>query len=237
MKLCVLLAINLLLAASVFYGEPAVKLQMKWGLQNEKYFKESQEKAEVKEAMKTSKKEPQMYRFFTPSDEYERVIMRVFARHNRLWNSFRPVATDVAAKKAEFSSLIEREDPLLLGWVRDLAPRLYFDFIGSGNQHHVLESISIKTINFDEYKGGGFAEKEAWYDIELCHKPGTKVYPVDKKLRFDGSGRAVLRFWSDNYYEGMGMSPMGCYTIDVTFNFLVDGEKQSVSTGPFKIDV
>lgn len=33
------------------------------------------------------------------------------------------------------------------------------------------------------------------------------------------------------------MAPMGCYMIDIQFNFLLDGAVVSVRTGRFKIDV
>lgn len=117
-----------------------------------------------------------------------------------------------------------------------MAPVLYFDFIGN-SQKYVLESIEIKTIDFDEYMGGGFFLNNAWYDIELKHEKGKHLYKVDKKLQFNGSGRAQLRFWSDNYYESMGMSPMGCYLISLKFNFISNGKMISVETEPFKIDV
>lgn len=236
MKYYTLVIASLALGARLLASKQPAELQMKWGLENEKYFRETNEIDTSQTSREVTKQRPRTYRFFTTGDAYERIIMRVFERHHSVWSSFKPTGVDLAEKKAEFSAFLAARDPLLQGWIRDLAPRLYFDFLGASGQEYVLESISVKTISFDEYKGGGFTEKEAWYDIELSHTTGMKTYPVEGKLRFEGSGRAVLRFWSDNYYESMGMSPMGCYTIDLTFNFLVNGKRRSISTGPFKLD-
>ena len=90
---------------------------------------------------------------------------------------------------------------------------------------------------FEEYSGGGFFDRESWYEIELAHLPGRRVVRVDRRLRFTASGRTELRFWSDNFYPAAGITPMGCYTLRLTFYFTASGGAVSVSTGTFKMDV
>ena len=104
-----------------------------------------------------------------------------------------------------------------------------FDFTGRSETEYVLDTIEIRTIDFEEYRGGGFFNNEAWYDILLRHTLGIHVYDVDRRLRFTGSGRAVLRFWSDNWYPNVGMAPQGCYFIDITFVFRVNGNIERVT--------
>ena len=168
---------------------------------------------------------------------YDDVLQIFSERHWKLWDKFeKQPGSDSRQTKLDFVKFAKDNDSYYYGLAKSLAPRLYFDFIGESKEY-VLESIEVKTISFVEYSGGGFSDNEAWYDIELKHRPGTYIYPVDSKLRFTGSGRAVLRFWSDNYYKGAGMTPSGCYTISIKFNFLVNGQKTSISSGVFKMDV
>ena len=168
---------------------------------------------------------------------YNDVIQIFFERHWKLWDEFKKQSSsDSSQTKLNFVKFAKDKDPYYYGIAKSLAPRLYFDFIGE-TKEYVLKSIEVTTISFEEYSGGGFSDNEAWYDIELKHLPGTYIYLVDSKLRFTGSGRAVLRFWSDNYYKGASMTPSGCYMISIKFNFLINGQKTSVSTGTFKIDV
>jgi hypothetical protein len=76
-----------------------------------------------------------------------------------------------------------------------LAPVLYFDFIGASGKQYVLDRIIIETFEFSEHKGGGFFDRQAWYDIELSKEIGIKTYNVDRKLQFAGNGRAEIRFF------------------------------------------
>ena len=119
-----------------------------------------------------------------------------------------------------------------------LGPKLKFDFIGS-TKEYVLDSIEVEVLSFEEYRGGGggFYNNDAWYDVQLHHSGGVSGFAVSTKLRFTGSGSATLRFWSDNFYKGVGLTPTGCYTLSIKFCFLVENKKVIVSTGVFKIDV
>jgi hypothetical protein len=220
------------------FGLTQPKLSVKWGIENTEFFKESQATKEQNSAFfPNAKKSDKKYRFINTTSMYNDVIQKFFERHWKLWNKFKKQSSqDTMLTKLNFVKYAKSEDPYYYGIAKSLAPRLYFDFIGE-SQEYVLESIEIKTISFDEYSGGGFSDKEAWYDIELKHIPGIYIYPVDSKLRFTGSGRTVLRFWSDNYYKAAGMTPSGCYMVSIKFNFLINGIKTSVSTEPFKIDV
>ena len=228
----------LIIVTPILPVEAQNSLTIKWGLENTEYFREIQSTQEQNSTLHpTVKKKDKYYRDFVPNAKYNEVILDFFKRHHKLWDEFKKSSPDKSTlTKLNFARFASEKDPYFAGLVKSLAPKLYFDFVGQSKEY-VLESITITTINFEEFKGGGFSINEAWYDIELKHTVGTYNYDVDKKLRFNGSGRAELRFWSDNYYPNFGMTPSGEYTIDIKFNFLIDGEKITVSTGTFKIDV
>ena len=221
-----------------FLGLTQSKLTVKWGIENTEFFKETMATIEQSSAIFTkAKPNDKKYRFINTTSMYNDVIQIFFERHWKLWDEFKKQSSsDSSQTKLNFVKFAKDKDPYYYGIAKSLAPRLYFDFIGE-TKEYVLKSIEVTTISFEEYSGGGFSDNEAWYDIELKHLPGTYIYLVDSKLRFTGSGRAVLRFWSDNYYKGASMTPSGCYMISIKFNFLINGQKTSVSTGTFKIDV
>jgi hypothetical protein len=231
------IAIVITLVPTASYSQ---KLKLVWGIENSEYFKESKVDKEGTGAIHTTpKKGAKLYRFVSSSDLYRPILFEFFDRHHKLWDNFikqNPQIRTNVNNKTDFITFAKKEDPYYLGLTKKLAPQLYFDFTG-GNQEYTLESISIQTISFEEYKGGGFSQNEAWYDIILKHIPGIYTYNVDKKLAFNTNGRAVLRFWSDNYYVNMGLTPTGCYTLKITFNFIANGIKESVSTEVFKMDV
>jgi len=232
-----ILLMTLIFIAS-FSGLAQTKLTIKWGIENKGFFEErtastAQSSASNMKANANVKK----YRFITTTSMYKDVVDIFFEKHFTLWDEFKKQSSnDSSQTSLNFVKFAKDNDPYYYGIAKSLAPRLYFDFIGE-TKEYVLESIEIKTINFQEYQGGGFSDNEAWYDIELKHQLGTYTYPVNNKLRFTGSGRTVLRFWSDNYYKGAGLTPSGCFTISIKFNFFVNGLKTAVSTGVFKIDV
>jgi hypothetical protein len=171
-------------------------------------------------------------------------LMQCFSRHFEAWEAYRKQqesqSTDehVRSPRERFTSYKQQNDPACSQFAKEIAPQLYFDFTADTNDNYVLERIEITTLAFGEYKGGGFFEREAWYDILLSHIPGTKGYDVDKRLTFQRTGRVVLRFWSDNFYPNVGwMAPMGAYILNIKFIFTANGRTVSVSTGPFMIDV
>lgn len=213
-------------------------LTMSWGLENTKFFQEYKSTQEQNPALHPDiKKKDSSHRAIGPNAKYNEVIQEFFQRHEILWKDFiKDKRQNEEPSKLEFIKFASEKDDYFVGLTKSLAPTLYFDFIGLSKEY-VLESITISTINFNEYQGGGFSINEAWYDIELKHKVGEYTYNVDKKLKFTGSGRAILRFWSDNYSPRHGMTPSGDYKINIKFNFLVDGKKVSVSTGIFNMDV
>jgi hypothetical protein len=176
-------------------------------------------------------------------------------RHFGLWDQFdnenganatvRALENDSSNGQTQLAELRERfltwkraQDPFCAAQARMMAPEIYFDFVAADGDEHVLDSITIYTIHFDEYRGGGFSEREAWYDIEVKHEQGHYTYAFDKRLVFSGHGRTVLRLWSDNYYASNGwMCPMGEYIIDIKFYFTASGKVESIATGLFAIDI
>jgi hypothetical protein len=162
----------------------------------------------------------------------------------RLWDKYRRsaptpgahAATDAARDR--FRAYLASEDPKCVGQLKKTAPRLYFDFTADTAAQFVLERVEVTTLKFSEYRGGGFAEKEAWYDILLSHREGVRAYFPEPRLVFKEHGRVTLRLWSDNFYPSVGwIAPMGEYTIDIRFVFSTADKTVTVSTGPFKIDV
>jgi hypothetical protein len=217
-------------------------LKVTWGRERKFYYDEKSVPKNYSQVNQIeAKKGEKLYRYITTNNEYEGIIMNVFEKHNKLWSNFLKEENTSnlsnQSLQAAFKNYSQQNQPNLGGVIKSLAPLLYFDFTGKSGTEYILDSITIKTVDFVEYAGGGFFDKEAWYDILLRHKVGSYTYNVDKKLRFTSSGRTLLRFWSDNYYRGMGMAPMGCYMINIIFNFTVNGKKVSVDTKAFKIDV
>jgi hypothetical protein len=214
-------------------------LALKWGLEKPDFYSEMEATMRQDAARWPPKeKEDNIYRYFTIKENqsrYWRLAERLSARHHSLWDSYSESVQSTT--QDGYLRYVEHNDPYFSGSIKEMAPVLYFDFIGVGGKEHVLESIEVRTVSFSEYSGGGFIDKEAWYDIVLSHNLGTKLHKVERKLRFKGSGRTELRFWSDNYYPSVGLAPMGCFAIEITFHFLVEGKAKHISTGVFKIDV
>jgi hypothetical protein len=212
--------------------------QLKWGLES-RWHDEIQAPAEFNAAMKIkSRKGERLYRYFMVSKAYDYMLEPVIRQYWELWRQYeKTLANGQNPERKEFLRFAKNADPSFIYQTKELAPVLYFDFKGKSNTDYILDSIIVKTIDFDEYGGGGFSDREEWYDIELRHEPGVRTYNVEQKLRFTASGRAQLRLWSDNYSTRFALAAMGCYMIDIQFNFSVDGETVSFRTGPFKIDV
>ena len=217
----------------------AQQLTVRWGLDTpsnyyeEKLATERQNTADWSQANEDDKK----FRYFTIVEPtYTNAISPLFDRTREWYNRHR--LRGAAATRRAFSSYLRAQDPYLVNRFRSLAPRLFFDFMGSALTQYVLTDIVVEVLDFSEYRGGGFADDEYSYDIVLVPEPGTYRYEIDRRLRFNGSGRMELTFFSDNFYPTMGLCPMGAYMIDVTFKFLANGTKSiKVATGPFKIDV
>lgn len=207
-----------------------------WGIEQKAIYKETIATAEQNRAVsRDSTPGDRLYRYFTATDMHDDVTAYALTRHWPLWKEFKE--TGSALTNERYGRFLQDRDPTLLSTLRAGAPRLYFDFIGDGDAEYVLTDIHVVTIHFYEYAGGGFADQEAWYDIVVPHSPGERSYKVDRKLRFRGSGRAVLRLWSDNFYSSAGLTPQGCFLMRISFRFLVNGDAVDVTTPDFKIDI
>ncbi|TKC59202.1 hypothetical protein FBD94_16860 [Pedobacter hiemivivus] len=238
MNYCLRILLLILFWAQIAQAQRS-ELTLKWGLQGSKLLFEEKTatKGQNSAIHPPRKKNEKLYRFIAPSGDYNDIFQPIAERHHILWEKFMTTKPDESKIQKLYSDYTKKHDPYLSSSTTSLAPRLYFDFIGKSNKVYILQSITVETINFEEYSGGGFINNLAWYDIVLNHKIGTKIYPVDKQLTFNTNGRAELRFFSDNYYPSFGMAPMGCYTIRIRFNFESDKKLVSASTEIFKIDV
>jgi len=237
--------IRTIVAIIVLTPLPAIaeNLSLTWGLENTLSYKETSRTYQEDGAyhLKTKGKR---YRTFAFNNNPEVIdpMLKCFDRHFVLWAQYKNeiVRREGSAKpdRRDFEKFKLERDPTCDQHAKKQAPVLYFDFVASSSDQFVLEAIEVTTLQFSEYKGGGFFKEDAWYDIVLSHNKGTKRYDVAKRLVFSGHGRCELRFWSDNYYAGQGwISPMGEYMINIKFIFSAGGKQISVSTGPFKIDV
>jgi len=235
--------------ASMADASVAQTVNMKWGLENTwSYYEPPQGRAEDEDAAThPPTSEARRYRAFAFAEGSTEVrepwlacingIMRLWDRYQR--SAPTPDAGSAAADgRDRFREYIAREDPTCVGQLKKTAPRLYFDFTSDTAEQFVLERVEVTTLRFSEYMGGGFAEKEAWYDILVSHREGVKAYFPEPRLVFKEHGRVTLRLWSDNFYPNVGwIAPMGEYTIDIRFLFSTAGKIVTVSTGPFKIDI
>ena len=234
-KILSVLIVTLVLANSA----AAQQLTVRWGLDTPTDYYEERLATPSQNAADWSKsnEDEKMFRYFTIVEPaYTNAIFPLFGRAAESYDQH--LQRGGAPTRRAFSSYVRVRDPYLVGRFRSLAPRLFFDFMGSVDTQYVLTDIIVQVLDFSEYKGGGFADDEYSYDIVLIPEPGTYRYGIDRRLRFNGSGRAELTFFSDNFYPTMGLSPMGAYMIDLTFIFLANGSNSiKVVTGPFKIDV
>jgi hypothetical protein len=215
-------------------------LHLKFGLESTEHYREESTTITGTAAIRSQPHgNERSYRFFTTNQTWPDFVAAISDRHLALWDSLKKEAkgTPFSMDEETYAKEVQKHDPFLLGMINGSAPQLYFDFTGRSGTEYVLEAIEVQTIKFEEYRGGGFFNCEAWYDILLRHSPGKHVYAIDRRLRFTGSGRTVLRFWSDNWYPLVGMAPQGCYLIKITFVFQVDGREERITTGEFKIDV
>ncbi|RLA98673.1 MAG: hypothetical protein DRG83_14205 [Deltaproteobacteria bacterium] len=235
----IMLILSLALLPMVTNATEDNHLLIKFGLESPYFYTETKATMHQDASYWPPRKEGEkLYRYFTirgGKEIYLRHLSQLIRRHNALWESYCNYTNN--RTREGFLQFVKQRDPFYAGSLKNIAPVLYFDFIGESNKVYILDEIEVHTIGFSEYRGGGFFDKEAWYDILLKPRTGTYRYDVGKKLRFNGSGRLELRFWSDNYYPNTGYTPRGCYTIEIVFHFLTDGKPLSVGTGIFKIDV
>lgn len=239
-QVCILLVLALFWSSSPTNGfEQSGVLKLKFGLVDTRFYEEKKATWSENSSLKTSAGKETLYRFFaaTPALKDELAVMT--ERHIRIWEILKKESGREAFSMDQdaYSQEIQKRDPYLFGLINPAAPRLYFDFTGLSGYEYILEAIEVRTLAFEEYRDGGFFNSEAQYNIRLRHNPGTHIYPIGRRLRFTGSGRAVIFFSSDNWYPKVGMTPQGCYLIDMTFIFTVNGKTEKVSTGTFKIDV
>jgi hypothetical protein len=214
-------------------------LKMRFGLEGTEFHQEKQAVLTAKEVNKVGKSNQTRVRFFASTAALSKELAEMSERHFQLWEILKKEygTKDLTLDQDAYANEIRKHDLYLTGQINRVAPQLYFDFTTDSGAQYVLDAINIRTLAFEEYRGGGWFNGEGQYHIRLRHMPGTHSYSPSKRLRFTSSGRVVLRFFSDNWYQTVGLTPQGCYTIDITFVFSANGKNETVSTGAFKIDV
>ena len=215
----------------------AADLAVIWGLDGPVEYRERRATAEQNAAQNPpAAAGAETYRYFNMVEpDHSRAVLPLYDRTMALYQLHRDRGG--APTMSAFAAFVREKDHFLADSLQRVAPRLYFDFIGENQTEYVLTGIIVDVLDYFEYRGGGFAQDEAWYDLVLTPEPGAYHYPIDRKLRFTGSGRAEIRFSSNNFYDNVGLSPIGAYMINLVFEFLADGKRVTVETGAFKIDV
>ena len=125
-------------------------------------------------------------------------------------------------------------DPGLKQMINILSPLL--TFTSDSKDSLLLEGISKKTFQFGAYPGGGFCGESNWNDDVLSHTIGSKKYELKNLFSFLKIGTLNLRFFTDYFFRNVGSAPIGNYLIQIKFEFLRNGNRETVSTEIFKID-
>jgi hypothetical protein len=234
-----------LLSASLTPTLDRTRLKLSWGLQSRIFYEEDTipgERLKRSDQVKTLDGIPTQLRVFTfKSHMALDDLMRCSDHHRELWQSYSEDVqkSDKLPSREAFDSVLAKSDPYCTGFARTILPRLYFDFVATSSREHVLDSIAVRTLAVSAYKGGGgFADKEAWYDVIISDSVGRKVYPVETRLRFKDSGRIVLRLLSGKVSPSEGWTTyMANYLLRVEFYFSAGPSSVTVSTEAFKIDL
>jgi hypothetical protein len=243
-----LVALALALAAGPGSGR-AERLDLQWGLENTWSYREEQpgrtdDVASIGRAGGAGARRYRTFAFNEGMAEVREPWLACIDAVMGLWGPYLEALPAAArgdrsdAARRAFQAHVRERDPGCVAQFRKTAPQLYFDFVADDAAQWVLEQVEVTTLGFSEYKGGGFAEGEAGYDLVLAHRAGLKTYRPEPRLVFKERGRLRLRLWSDNVYPNVGwIAPMGEYTLDIAFVFSVQGRRVTVRTGAFKIDV
>ena len=225
----------LLLASNV----AAQQLSVRWGLDGPTEYYAERPALRVHgdiEQMESTALVPSLRYFATIEPAHNDAIFPLSVRTSNVYAEY--VQDGGSPLADDFLAYLRETDRYTIDRFRMLAPRLYFDFTGHSQIQYILEGITVEVFQFEEYAGGGFADLEYAYDLVLVPRPGRYYYSIDRRLRFTGSGRTTLTFFSDNFYPSGGLSPMGLYEVNLIFKFLSNGNAYiEVETGPFRIDV
>lgn len=210
-------------------------LTMSWGLEGNNY----------KEEVRTGSA-AKVRSFVFDWDKISRDdLISCIGNHERASDEyFKRLRPGETPNQVSFEVFRAKMSPYCSAFSKSVAPHLYFAFVASDDREYVLESITVETRQFKEYPqvgglylGWTFVEKEAWYDLVLSHRLGSKTYPIsEKRLRFKNSGSVILRLWSDNYY-GAWKAALGNYAITIIFHFRTAGRVETTTTDRFTIDV
>ena len=214
MKLSNPLFTTILLSLLVANNVAAQQLSVRWGLDGPKMFYNERSATATQNASDWSRgdSDGRTFRYFTIVEPaYGNAIRPLFKRARKGYRDY--VGTGGQRTRRAFLAYLRTHDRFVVDRFRGLAPRMFFDFMGSGQVEYVLTGITVKVLNFAEYKRGGFADDETSYGIVLVPRQGTYHYAIDRRLRFTGSGRTKLTFFSDNFYPGFGLGPMGAYIL------------------------
>lgn len=182
------------------------------------------------------------FRFFSVTSEALNGDVARECAHRRdiLWTKYlnEKKLRSQEPSRSEFEAFQAERDPFCIAYYAKVAPILYFDFVTSEpNDEYVLDAIKVENMGnmIRNQDNGGFAAEEAWYDVMLpMGGERIKEYKVNKRLVFKGHGHLELRLWSGQVVSEQGWKRYRAgYTLQITFTFLVKGNRQSVSTERF----
>ena len=215
-------------------------IRLSWKLKKEFVFKEIKATKAAEAGWKpVPKKGEKLYRYIADA-EYNFLSQYDFENYSRSWEAFYKSADTTGLRdsdlRKQYSEFLKTHDPNLKIRIHVLSPQLQFSFSSNSADSLYLQSITIKTIAYKSYLGGGFCGESEWNDIVLSHKNGVKEYDLRNRFSFLKSGTLDLRFFSDYFSRQVGFAPLGNYLIQIQFNFLGNGKTETASTEVFKID-
>lgn len=215
-------------------------INLSWELKHEFFFKHVMVGKNVDAgSFQKPKKGEKKIRYIMETG-YNQFSQPDFEKYSRSWEVFyKSVDTSGLTSqnlRKKYSEFLEGYDRYLKIRIHVLGPQLAFTFTSNSTDSVFLQTITIKTLEFSSYPGGGFCGESEWNDIVLSHKKGLKEYNFQNQFTFSKSGTLDLRFYTDYFFRDSGWAPLGNYLIQIQFNFLRNGKKESVSTEVFKID-
>jgi hypothetical protein len=172
--------------------------------------------------------------------EYNYLSQFDFSAYSKSWEKFITLKDTIGISDSELrrshTEFMRSNNIRLYARTHVLGPQISFTFSSCTHDSLILSSITIQTLDWSYYPGGGFAVESKWNDLVLSTKKGKKEYFLENRFGFKEKGQLDLRFFTDYFFRQNGMAPLGHFILQINFNFLRKGKVETVSTGVFKLD-
>ncbi len=236
---CACIVCILFIISSNCYAQKC-PVKLAWNLPNEFIFNEVKASAKSNAGYSpVAKKGEKLYRYIRMA-EYNYLSQFDFAAYQNSWQRFYSETDTTGISSPELRrrhvAFLQDNNPALYSTTHVLGPQITFNFSSCRTDSIKLANITIETLDWVSYPGGGFAVESKSNDIVLSTKKGNKNYLLDQPFAFKGRGSLDLRFFTDHFFRQNGMAPIGHFLIKINFNFLINSKLETVSTAVFKID-